>query len=370
MYRSRKRKFAAATTSLTEDDAVTATLEQNSCTDDDHELQRLRQLLEEKDKELTVLKNRLAAIDNSAPYMSYQRIMDDDSVLCHYTGLPNKATFECVKQFSARFNVCASSWTVQTLSVEDQLLLTLMKLRHNFTHKHLAFLFNVSVAAVSKITVLWIDVLHELLFVGVMKANGIPSRQKNLLSLPTSFDSFQGARITLDCTEIQCAVPRQNMAQQSATFSHYKQRNMFKALVGVAPNATITFVSELYPGSVSDKQIVMHSKLLDQMKPGDLILADKGFLLHDSLPQGVSVNIPPFLTTQQFSKEQVMETTRIARARIHVERAIQRLKVFHILHFIPASYRSKASKIFQLCACLANLQTPIIKSVDLQPVCN
>ena len=56
------------------------------------------------------------------------------------------------------------------------------------------------------------------------------------------------------------------------------------------------------------------------MKPGDLILADKGFLLHDILPKGVSVNIPPFLTTQQFTKEQVVETTRIARARIVVIR--------------------------------------------------
>ena len=99
------------------------------------------------------------------------------------------------------------------------------------------------------------------------------------------------------------------------------------------------------------------------MHPGDLILADKGFLLHDSLPQGVSVNVPPFLTTQQFTPKQVLETTRIARARIHVERAIQRIKVFRILNFIPASYRGKATKIFQICACLANLQAPVIKPV-------
>lgn len=117
-------------------------------------------------------------------------------------------------------------------------------------------------------------------------------------------------------------------------------------------------MSELYPGSVSDKKIVLHSKVLEQIKPGDLILADKGFLLHDLLPQGVTVNIPPFLNKPQFTKEQVIETTRIARARIHVER----IKLFRILCFIPRSYRSKATKIFQLCAILANLQTPVIQS--------
>ena len=101
------------------------------------------------------------------------------------------------------------------------------------------------------------------------------------------------------------------------------------------------------------------------MQPGDLILADKGFLLHDIVPQGVAVNIPPFLNKPQFTKEQVVETTRIACARIHVECAIQRLKVFRILNFLPASYKCKATKIFQVCACLANMQNPVIKLVDL-----
>jgi len=121
---------------------------------------------------------------------------------------------------------------------------------------------------------------------------------------------------------------------------HYKQRNTFKALIGVAPNGAITFCSELYPGSTSDKQTVVHSHILNQMVGGDLVLADKGFL-----PQGVSVSIPPFLTTEQFTREEVAETTRVARARIHVARAIQRLKIYKILLFLPESYWPKATKI-------------------------
>ena len=55
--------------------------------------------------------------------------------------------------------------------------------------------------------------------------------------------------------------------------------NTFKALVGVAPNAVITFVSELYPGSISDKEILQRSGFLNQLSTGDLILAGKGFLI-------------------------------------------------------------------------------------------
>ena len=78
--------------------------------------------------------------------------------------------------------------------------------------------------------------------------------------------------------------------------------NSFKALVGVAPNAVITFVSNMYAGSVSDKAIVQKCGILSLLNAGDLILADKGFLIQDMIPSGVSVNIPPFLNNGEFSE--------------------------------------------------------------------
>ena len=109
--------------------------------------------------------------------------------------------------------------------------------------------------------------------------------------------------------------------------------NSFKVLVGVAPNAVITYVSKLYPGSISDKAIVQESGLLNHLTPGDMILADKGFLIQDIVPRGVCVNIPPFLNNGTFTES---EAKAIARCRIHVERANARLKDFRILSFIPS----------------------------------
>lgn len=125
--------------------------------------------------------------------MTYDGLKDNNSLMAHYTGLPDSVTFQCVVNFAKRFSVSSYSWNVSCASVEDQLLLTLIKLRHNFTHKHLAFLFSLSVAAVSNITTKWIDILHELLFVSIMKAVEIPSRHKNVLSMPQSFDKFPGS---------------------------------------------------------------------------------------------------------------------------------------------------------------------------------
>lgn len=90
------------------------------------------------------------------------------------------------------------------------------------------------------------------------------------------------------------------MTTQKSTYSNYKHYHTLKALVGVSPNV-VTFCSDLFPGSTSDKMITLHSGLLTQLECGDL--ADKGFLIRDILPIGIHLNIPSFLDTLQFTKE-------------------------------------------------------------------
>ena len=46
------------------------------------------------------------------------------------------------------------------------------------------------------------------------------------------------------------------------------------------------FVSECYPGSTTDKEIVVDSGILNKLVVGDNVMADKGFLIHDILPEG------------------------------------------------------------------------------------
>lgn len=49
-----------------------------------------------------------------------------------------------------------------------------------------------------------------------------------------------------------------------------------KGLVGISPSGAITFVSQLYTGSISDREIVVRSGLLSQaFDDGDSVMADK-----------------------------------------------------------------------------------------------
>lgn len=126
---------------------------------------------------------------------------------------------------------------------------------------------------------------------------GMPSQLKCKGSMPKSFEDFGSARASIDCTEITQDVPS-DFTRQSASYSNYKSRHTVKALTAVAPNGSCVYVSPVYPGSVSDANIVKHSHILKNLVPGDLILADKGFNIHDQIPSGVQLNIPPFFKTR------------------------------------------------------------------------
>ncbi|XP_062619945.1 uncharacterized protein LOC134281500 [Saccostrea cucullata] len=115
-------------------------------------------------------------------------------------------------------------------------------------------------------------------------------------SLPKSFEDFSSARASMDAIETTQDIPT-HMANQAMAYSLYKSRHTVKAVTCVAPNGALTFCSMLYQGSTSDVAIVRHSQVLRKFKAGDLILAVKGFTIHDQLPQGVCLNIPAFLST-------------------------------------------------------------------------
>ena len=85
------------------------------------------------------------------------------------------------------------------------------------------------------------------------------------------------------------------------------------------------------------KEITKQSGILSKLEEGDAIMADRGFDSATLLPNGVALNIPPFLGGRdQLEPDEVLATRRIATLSIHVERAIERIKNFRVTHFIPS----------------------------------
>ena len=98
-------------------------------------------------------------------------------------------------------------------------------------------------------------------------------------------------------------------------------------------------------------------------KPGISIMADRGFTIKDMLKAiGVDLNIPPFMEgRQQLPASEVQEGRRIASVRIHVERAIGRIKTFNILkHTLPISLARLSNQIVFVCAYLSNFKPVLV----------
>jgi len=319
---------------------------------DQAEMYFLQKEIENMKKEKLFLKNH--------PF-GYHSLESDNKLFEFYCGI-SKSMFLIIVDLCSKVNFSYYySWNVEKFCLKDQILMTLIKLRLNLAYPDLAFRFKTSESTIGNIILTLISVLHEILYVNLM--NTVPSQNKNRFCLPECFNNFQNCRITLDCTEISCDIPK-SLLDQKLTYSSYKHKNTLKGLIGVAPNGVITYASKLYPGSTSDKKIVGHCGVLNILHPGDLVLADKGFLISDLMPPETFLNIPPFLMSPQFTPSEVLKTKSIARARIHVERVMVRLKKFKILTHIPKALYTKSSLVFQLCAALVNFQNPLIKEVE------
>ena len=131
-------------------------------------------------------------------------------------------------------------------------------------------------------------------------------------------------RVIIDATEILVQQPALSELQQ-LTFSNYKNHNTYKGLIGISPSGAVTFVSDLYPGSISDKELTRHSGILDLLEEADSIMAVRGFDIKEDLVLfGIRLNIPPFMKDKkQLDEKELVETRCIATLRIHVERAME-----------------------------------------------
>ena len=124
-------------------------------------------------------------------------------------------------------------------------------------------------------------------------------------------------------------------------------------------------------GSISDVELTCLSGFLTKLedKPGVAIMADRGFTVKDVLQQmNIELNLPPFMEgRQQLPATEVQKGRRIASLRIHVERAVGRLKNYNILLIkgtIPISMSRLASQIVCICAYLSNFLPALVPPTE------
>lgn len=203
-----------------------------------------------------------------------------------------------------------------------------MRLKVGLFVQDLADRFGISTSLVSRICITWIN----LLYFELKDMFPFPTQELVRKNMPKKFAQYVITRLILDCTELFIQRPSAILAQ-SETWSDYKHHNTWKLLVGITPNGQVTFLSDLWGGRVSDKHITRESGVLDLLQAGDNVMVDRGFDISSIVPTGVTVNMPPFLAGRaHLTAAETEEAMNIASVRIHVEHAIGRIKIYHILN--------------------------------------
>lgn len=246
----------------------------------------------------------------------------------------------------------------RVLSIKEEMMLMLLRLRRGYDSISLSNMFGISDTLVSRIFATWTSLVSKELGFLIRW----PSKEQVRYKRPACFKHFPKTRCIIDCTEFFVQKPSLPSAQR-ITYSSYKHHNTFKCLVGITPRGSFSFISNLFTGSISDKKIVEQSGFLDKVEYGDDIMADRGFLIRGELAlKGATLNIPPFTMGKQMCSAATTKTRRIAHARIHVERAIGRLKNFAILQgTLPLRMKSQLDNVVKVCAILCNLDKQLVK---------
>ena len=295
------------------------------------------------------------------PMFSIENFSKDDKAIHFYTGLESYLKFMFVLNTlgPAAYSLNYIYHSVEKISVPNQLFMALMKLRRYTTNFELSRMFNVSENSVKNIIFTWI------LFMAKQwrEINIWPSRNLVRYFNPSDFKSkFPTTRVIIDGTECPIKKPKAPRAQQS-TFSTYKNKNTVKTLIGATPGGLISYVSPLFGGSTSDRQIVERSNLFSMCDPGDSIMADKGFNVQDLFaPFDVSINIPTFFRKRnRLTGNIVLHDRKISSKRVHIERLIGLGKTYKILcHPLTATETKVSSEIVFICYMLCNFRSNII----------
>ncbi len=171
----------------------------------------------------------------------------------------------------------------ESLTPLNEFFLVICRLRLGLLKQDLAYRFRVSHSTVSRICITWI----KFLFMKFKEVPHWPTRDSVNKLMPRCFrEDYPTTRCIIDATEIFIQHLSSPIAQH-LTFSSYKKYS------GITPSGVVCFVSKLFGGSVSDKELTIQCGTLDLLEQGDSVMADRGFMIADLLAaRGVDLNIP------------------------------------------------------------------------------
>nr|XP_019966911.1 PREDICTED: uncharacterized protein LOC109645721 [Paralichthys olivaceus] len=229
------------------------------------------------------------------------------------------------------------------LPLVDELFLFLMYLSLGLKEEDLADRFNIYPTAVSRIIKTWANSLYTLLgAVGIWM-----SPEKIRATMPSVFGQFPDTQVLVDSVEMRCEMPSSFL---------YKSHTTLKGMIGVSPHGAVTFVSSLFSGSISDKELFWQSGIFPLLDKDMAVMVDNGFRIDELVP--CKVYRPASLSkNSQLSHDKVLVTEDTAQLMMHVEKATRRIKENKLFDtIVPQTIAGSINQLFVVACLLNNFQ--------------
>lgn len=208
-----------------------------------------------------------------------------------------------------------------------EFFLTMMRLRLGLPKQDMAYCFGISQSTVSRTFTMWIN----FLFLQFKEIPLWPPQEYIRAHMPQVFREWYPTTWAI----VEVFIQKPSLSElQKLTFSTYKNHNTYKGIICISPYGAVIFVSNMFPGSSSDKEHTWQSCLLGLLQPGDSVMVDRGFDIMEDLPPIIRVrlNIPPFICGK--SQTNLLRPEKLLHLNIHVEQRMQ-----HICGVLPLSLK-------------------------------
>lgn len=245
------------------------------------------------------------------------------------------------------------------MNCADRVILVLVKLKQNLSFAAIGTLFRIHAATVANYFSYTVQILSNFLQIFVY----MPCKEEIRKNIPQCFRGFSNVTIILDCTEVPLGTLH-CLNCRIATYSQYKSTRTAKFMIGVTPAGLISFRSKAYSGKSSDKFIFNAEKLIEQLYPHlDEVMVDKGFMIENELSsKGIKLHRPPFMKNNRLSPSEAYLNETIAKARVHVDRIMQRIKTFAIFQDTLEVYMlGYTDEMMSIVCGIVNLTKPILR---------
>lgn len=314
---------------------------------------------------LSSCKDRVCLLENM---LAYDNLRCNTYLFKFYTGYtPNMfdILFSFVVKSSGEKSLNRLITMNKKLSLKTQLLLTLNKLRNNFSFIHLGHLHSITASAARSIFLQWLSLMAEK-FEDVFVWPHRDSLKSKML--PQYETDFPNTIAIIKLIQIKAGNCSSQSVENKANLKIQTQCN--HAVIAVDPRGAVIWCSKLFSNASSQGELLQVSGLKTKLQEllnfnwiyvGDGILADETLNISEELERiGLKVNDVSFSKNDiDEDLKTILKQERVKTHQVVVNRVHTRMKKFKILsQKIPSSLCSSSNNILNVCAFLTNFQPP------------